>query len=103
MTNTISPPRHAFIATSMQFTTMAGHPRMHHMQTREHDDEMLDCTRPKTHPTKMPIIPEAPLEIHHTEEPPEQSITLMDTHIVIKTVGLQHILNTDRPDTPTVQ
>ena len=40
---------------------MAGQPQMHHMQTREHD-EMLDGTRPKTHPTKMHIIPEAPLE-----------------------------------------
>ena len=99
-TNTISPPRHAVIATPMKFTTMVGHPRMHHMQTREHD-EMLDGTRPKTHPTKMHIIPEAPLEIHHTEETPEQSITLMDTHNVIKTA--QNILNTDRPDTHTVQ
>ena len=99
-TNTISPPRHAAIATPMKLTTMAGHPRMHHMQTREHD-EMFDGTRPKTHPTKMHIIPEAPLEIHHTEETPEQSITLMDTHNVIKTA--QNILNTDRPDTHTVQ
>ena len=79
---------------------MVGHPRMHHMQTREHD-EMLDGTRPKTHPTKMHIIPKAPLEIHHTEETPEQSITLMDTHNVIQTA--QNILNTDRPDTHTVQ
>ena len=79
---------------------MAGHPQMHHMQTREHD-EMLNDTRPKTHPTKMHIIPEAPLEIHHTEEPPEQSITLMDTHNVIETA--QNILNTKRPDIHTIQ
>ena len=84
----------------MKFTTMAGHPRMHYMQTREYD-EMLDGIRPKTHPTKMHIIPEAPLEIQHKEEIPEQSITLLDTHNVIKTA--QHILNTDRPDTHTVQ
>ena len=59
-TNTISPSRHAVIATPMKFTTMAGHPRMHHMQIREHD-EMLYGTRTKTHTTKMHIIPEAPL------------------------------------------
>ena len=73
---------------------------MHHMQTREHN-EMLECTRPKTHPTKMHIIPETPLETLHTVEPPEKSITRMDTNNVIKTA--RHILNTDRPDTHTVQ
>ena len=57
---------------------------------------MLDGTMRKTHTTKMHTIPDAPLEIHHRTEPPEQSITLLDTYNVIKIA--QNILNTDRPD-----